>query len=219
MWIKSYHLVYAQPLQWNRGVSPVAHYLDDFITLEPPGSPQCQNNLEGIIQACRDTGKPSSGTGGCRVYESGWWIQHKWPQVMEDHHISTREMIPIVMSEALWGKGWQRQSVRFWSDNSAVVALINSGSSRENTLMHLMRCLVFIMAHYNFVASAAHIKGSDNNVADALSKDNKGYFLSHYPQAQSNPTTVSPQELLVTKQPDWTSPHWSQLWSDIFTQH
>ena len=163
--------------------------------------------------------KPSSDTGGCRVYDSGWWIQHKWPQVMEDHHISIREMIPIVMLDALWGKRWQRQSVRFWSDNSAVVALINSGSSRENTLMHLMRCLVFIMAHYNFVALAAHIKGSDNNVSDALSKDNKGYSLSHYQQAQSNPTVVSLQELLVTKQPDWTSPHWSQLWSHIFTQH
>lgn len=94
---------------------------------------------------------------------------------MEDHHI--REMIPIVMLDALWGKRWQGQSVRFWSDNSAVVTLINSGSSRENTLMHLM-CLVFIMEHYNFVASAVHIKGSDNNLADALSKENKGYFLS-----------------------------------------
>lgn len=31
----------ADGLQWNRGVSPVAHYLDDFITLGPPGSPQC----------------------------------------------------------------------------------------------------------------------------------------------------------------------------------
>ena len=51
----------ADALQWimtERGVRPVFHYLDDFITLGPPNSSQCQGNLEGIIQACRDTGTP-----------------------------------------------------------------------------------------------------------------------------------------------------------------
>ena len=98
--------------------------------------------------------------------------------------------------------------MRFWSDNSAVVALINSGSSRENTLMH---CLSFIMAKYNFVVSAAHIKGSHNVLADALSWNNRAYFLSHYPQAQASPTSVplELEELIVTSQPDWTSPHWT----------
>ena len=100
----------------------------------------------------------------------------------------------------------------------AVVALINSGSNRENTLMHLMRCLSFIMAKYNFVVSAAHIKGSHNVLADALSRNNRAYFLSHYPQAQPSLTLVplELEELLVTSQPDWTSPHWIRLWSTIF---
>ena len=78
--------------------------------------------------------------------------------------------------------------------------------------MHMMRCLTFIMAKYNFVVSAAHIKGAHNDLA---------YFLSHYPQAQAAPTRVPPElvELIVTSQPDWISPHWTRLWTTISGQH
>ena len=51
----------ADALQWTmekQGVSPVFHYLDDFITLGPPRSPQCQRNIKGIRQVCRSTGTP-----------------------------------------------------------------------------------------------------------------------------------------------------------------
>ncbi len=43
------------------------------------------------------------------------------------------------------------------------------------------------MAKFNFVAAAAHIRGVDNHLADALSR---AYFLSHYTQAQLCPTRV-----------------------------
>ena len=51
----------ADALQWimaRKGVHPVAHYLDDFITLGPPHSLQCSRNLEGIIRTCNYTGTP-----------------------------------------------------------------------------------------------------------------------------------------------------------------
>lgn len=40
------------------GVKDVHHYLDNFITVGPPESPQCQQNLAGIILTCQDTGTP-----------------------------------------------------------------------------------------------------------------------------------------------------------------
>ena len=52
--------------------------------------------------------------------------------------------------------------------------------------MHLMHSLIFIMAKYKFVVSAAHIRGTHNDLADALSRNNRAYFLSHYPQAQAS---------------------------------
>ena len=72
---------------------------------------------------------------GCGAFEDSKWLEFKWPTTMEASHISIQEMIPIVTAAALLGHLWKEKSVRFWSDNSAVVALINSGSSRENTLM------------------------------------------------------------------------------------
>lgn len=348
----------ADALQWvmsKKGVCPVFHYLDDFITLGPPQSERCQCNLQTLIQTCKKVGVPleedkcegptpvltflgmeldsirreirlprdklerlrkllaewegrkagkkrellsligslqhaskairqgrsflrrlitlstvvedldkfvrlnisarsdirwwsvfaaqwngtsmlirfdkanpqfvvtsdASGSWGCGAFEGTRWFQFQWPDTMPASHISVKEMMPIVLSAALWGQHWAEKSVRFLSDNSAVVALINSGSSRENSLMHLMRCLSFIMAKYNFIISAAHVKGAHNVLADALSRDNQTYFLAHYPQAQATPASIPQElvELVVTSQPDWTSSHWTRLWTAIFSQH
>ncbi len=51
----------ADALQWimqQRGAGPLFHYLDDYITLGPPGQDGCANNLAIIRQVCRDTGTP-----------------------------------------------------------------------------------------------------------------------------------------------------------------
>lgn len=42
---------------------------------------------------------------------------------------SVKEMVPIIMAVAIWGKSWKGSSVRLSSD-SAVVAAINSNTSR-----------------------------------------------------------------------------------------
>ena len=87
--------------------------------------------------------------------------------------------------------------------------------------MHLMWCLVFFTAKYNFVVSAFHVKDCFNDLVDALSRNKQSYFLSNYLEALRTPTTI-PQalvNLLITAKPDWTSPDWTILWNNIFTQH
>ena len=71
-------------------------------------------------------------------------------------------------SHNLGGK-WSAKSAWFWSGNLSVVYLLNSGSSREEQLIHLMWCLVFLTAKYNFVVSAFHVKDCCNDLVDALS--------------------------------------------------
>ena len=51
----------ADALQWSflrRGVSWVAHYLDDFITVGSPESPECQTNLKIMLATCQRLGVP-----------------------------------------------------------------------------------------------------------------------------------------------------------------
>ena len=52
----------ADTVQWmathNLGVDFLGHYLDDFLTLGPPASPVCYNNLQACIQLCCKLGLP-----------------------------------------------------------------------------------------------------------------------------------------------------------------
>ena len=160
----------------------------------------------------------ASGKWGCGAFCVQRWFQLEWPRHLEATHITVKELIPIVLGAAVWGREWQGLSVGALCDNAAVVAIINWGNSCDQEVMHLMRCLAFIQARWHFSLRASHIKGSANDLADALSRNNKDYFLSHHPQAFLSPTPL-PQELLdltIVSKPDWMSAHWTGLWSDIF---
>ena len=99
----------------------------------------------------------ASGSWGCGAYSGNTWFQFQWPADMGDCHISTKEMIPVVMAAIVWGHRWQGLSVCFHTDNTAVVALINQGSVRDSSLMHLMKCLSFVSAKFNFIFSSCNI--------------------------------------------------------------
>ena len=81
----------------------------------------------------------ASGSWGCGAYAGKLWFQFQRPAGLPDRHISVKEMVPIVIAAVVWGSHWQGLSIRFHSDNSAVVALLNSGSVWDDSLMHLMR--------------------------------------------------------------------------------
>ena len=54
----------ADALQWvmkrQEGVSWVAHYLDDYITMGPPGADTCAANLEAMLATCARLGVPTA---------------------------------------------------------------------------------------------------------------------------------------------------------------
>ena len=55
--------VMADLLSWilhDQGVSYILHYLDDYLTIGPPNSPECHHNLLVITQTCRTLGVPLS---------------------------------------------------------------------------------------------------------------------------------------------------------------
>ena len=84
--------------------------------------------------------------------------------------------------------------------------------------MNLMHCLAFIQAKFQVYLFASRIQWIKNDLADALSRNNLNYFKIHHPQAAQDPTPIL-QELLdltLISKPDWTSAHWTDLWSAIF---
>ena len=73
-----------------------------------------------------------------------------WPESRAGVDISAKEMVPVMLAAAVWGRSWEGRRVRFFSDNAAVVAVIGRRSARHPSLLHLLRCLYFYAAHYQF---------------------------------------------------------------------
>ena len=64
------------------------------------------------------------------------------------------------ISSCSFGPNWLGKVVQFVVDNEAVVSILNSTSSKDTHLMHLVRLLVFFAAKFDFWFTATHIPGS-----------------------------------------------------------
>ncbi len=159
----------------------------------------------------------ASGSWGCGAYQEDQWFQLQW-QGTQLGSIAAKELVPILIAAAIWGRKWFGKAVLFRCDNQAVVAVLKSRYSRDADLMHMLRCLFFFEAHFGFNAGAVHLPGVDNEQADALSRDHLSTFLLSNPQAAPTPTPI-PRELLSllmgAEKPNWTSATWRTLFSSI----
>ena len=162
----------------------------------------------------------ASGSFGCGAFSVGaGWFQIQWPLSWESTHITAKELLPVVMSAALWGHLWRLKRVRFVSDNTAVVSLLNSLTSNDKLLMHLLRCLSFYAAYHRFTFESTHIPGVRNTAADAISRNNITLFCSLCPHMQQVMIPQSAMNLLVTIQPDWGSQAWTTLFKSSLIEH
>ena len=100
------------------------------------------------------------------------WFQLRWPESWSEVDIVVKELVPIVVAAAIWGRHWSRSHVCFHLDNMAVVTILQSISPRGELVLHLIRCLYFYAAIYQFDYSAEHVPGVLNVAADALSRNN-----------------------------------------------
>ena len=48
----------------------------------------------------------ASGGWGCGAYADELWFQLEWPPQAKDFSIAIKELIPVVVSAALFGKAW-----------------------------------------------------------------------------------------------------------------
>ena len=162
----------------------------------------------------------ASGSWGCGAFYANSWFQLQWPAASIDYHITVKELLPIVIAAGIWGAQWANQSVVCRCDNEAVVHIINTGTSKDPTVMCLMRCLYFIVAKFDMILSAVHLAGSANGLADALSRNHLEKFFANHPQANPQASHIPAPllNLLIHTKLDWISPSWSKTFSSIFSQ-
>ncbi len=109
------------------------------------------------------------------------------------------------------GRQWRGGVVTMHCDNTAAVAVVNSGYSKVPEIMHLLRCQFFVRASLELEVWAVQVPGVENGIADAISRNNLHLFYSQIPAARDCRTSipVALKALLAEQQPDWTSPAWA----------
>ena len=104
--------------------------------------------------------------------------------------ITFKELYAITMAITVWSSYLATRKIIFHCDNSAVVQIITSGSSRCPHIMSLMRYLFYVCSRSNIVLTAVHIPGIQNSAADALSRLQVSRFRELVPQANLTATPV-----------------------------
>ena len=160
----------------------------------------------------------ASGSWGCGAFlNTGPWCQLTWPESWTHYPIAVKEMVPVVIVIALWGRSLSSHTVRLQSDNMAVVATLTSGSAKDPLLMHLARCLHSFLAEFDTSIEARHVPGLANTAADALSRIQLALFLCCTPQANPAQDKIPPAlvDMLLIHCPDWLAPSWRTMFCAI----
>ncbi len=134
----------------------------------------------------------ASGSWGCGAWHDREWLQTQWDSTTQKLSIAEKELIPIILACAVWDRRWRSTHVTCHCDNQVVVACLRSRSNRVKSLMHMIRSLVFLEAHFDFHLSSVYINTLDNHLADDLSRGNLSSFLSKVPDASSRPALLPP---------------------------
>ena len=154
----------------------------------------------------------ASGSWSCEAWSQQKWFQLQWAESIQNKHISVKELVPIVIAIHICGHQFVGKTVLSNCDNSAVVSVLTSRTSKDKDMMPLLRCLFFLEAYFQFHLVARHIPGTSNDCTDDLSRNRLCVFCAKAPQANTYPTPIPSlvQHWLLKPQVDWTSPNWIQ---------
>jgi len=112
--------------------------------------------------------RDTSGTWGCGAFYTNEWFQYAWTANWSGINIMAKEVVPIVISCAIWGPVLDHwSSLQLYRDGFS----IKNDSWKDNITMHLLRCILFFVALFQIRIMATHIPGMDNVGADMLSRN------------------------------------------------
>lgn len=132
----------------------------------------------------------AAGSLGYAAIFGNHWFFGEWPDGWKQFNITILEFFPIVLAVEIWGSIMRDRCIVFFSDNQAVVEIINRQTSKDRSVMVLLRHFVLCTLKYNILFQAKHIAGSLNRESDALSRLQVEKFRSLAPYADDQPTPI-----------------------------
>ena len=140
----------------------------------------------------------SIGYGGyfcSEVFSEYQWFAGEWTDWWKSQNIMILELYPIVIAIELWAYVLENKRLLIFTDNYALVSVINKKTSKNALAMILVRRLVLACLKHNVFVLAQHITGVYNRLADALSRQEIAVFLKDCPNAAKNPIALPPLPL------------------------
>ena len=121
------------------------------------------------------------------------WFWGAWPR---DRHnnIAVLELYPIVLGVYLLFKTETDNCINIYTDNKALVPVLNKLYSKDVTLRKLLRPLVAFLMTRNLAIVAHHISGEKNVGPDLLSRGKLAVFKDKFPHMASYPISI-PEEM------------------------
>ena len=123
------------------------------------------------------------------------WIQGLWPTAWTELNIAVLELYPIYMMISIFANKLSNSSLIFYTDNMAVVSIVNKQTSKCNIIMQIIRPLVLLLLHHNIKLQCKHVPGTSNTLCDALSRQVATPSLLHKFKMSPEPLQI-PQHLL-----------------------
>ena len=85
-------------------------------------------------------------------------------------NIMTLEFYPVSLALEIWGGLLKNRCILFFTDNEALVSVINKQSSKDCDAMIMVRHLMLKCLQFNILFRVKHIAGKRNVLADFLSR-------------------------------------------------
>lgn len=120
------------------------------------------------------------------------WFVGDWPPAWREYNIVILELLPIVLAVELWGPLLAKKRIISFTDNQALVYILNKQSTPDQKTMILVRRLVLACLRFNLTFKSRHVPGKSNSAADALSRFQVDQFRQLVPWAEPHPTAIPP---------------------------
>ena len=109
------------------------------------------------------------------IYKNNW-IQARWPKVYTTKigkttmNIDLLELFAIYVACVTWGHHWAGKRIIFITDNAPITDIWHAGTTRSKHIMFLVRKIFLIAAKSQYTISLKYIRGTNNVIADSLSR-------------------------------------------------
>ena len=98
------------------------------------------------------------------------WVAGKRHRPFSSADITLLELCPLVLVTELFGQFVSNHSILFMTNNTGVVGIVNTTTSKNRSIMRLVRQLVLACLKYNILFRCKHVPGYQNVITGRLSR-------------------------------------------------